>query len=173
MTVRPRDGDREGWMGQQREHRRVRLPEDDLDRRAVAPAHFADDPACSPERPKPAWRALRGLVGGDAFTQCRENLVGPERGAIVKLDVLAKPEGPHESVARDAPACREGGLDVASITERNEALVDEPHRHELCWGRRARRVETRGDSRHADVELTGWGRYGKARDGEQHAERRK
>jgi hypothetical protein len=86
---------------------------------------------------------------------------------------LAKPEGPHESVARDAPACREGGLDVASITERNEALVDEPHRHELRGGRRARGVEIRGDSWHADVELTGRGRYGKACDDYQRAERGK
>jgi hypothetical protein len=84
----------------------------------------------------------------------------------VELDVRAKPEGPDEPVSGDGPRGGEGGLDVASLAERNEALIEEPHRHQLGRRRRVRGVETRRDARNADVEIAGR-RRDDVRDGEQ------
>jgi hypothetical protein len=157
-------------MGQEREQRRVWLPHDDLDRRALTASHLPDDPPRAAEGTDPGGRAVRGLVGGDPFGEGRDDLIGPERGAVVKQDILAEPEGPDQPVAGDGPRRRESGLDVASLAECDQALVEQAHRQELGRRRGLRRIETRRNVEHADVKLGGRRRAGEAGDGEQYDE---
>ena len=152
-TAGPRDGDREARVSQEREERRVRLRDDDLDRRSLAAAHLADDPGRAAERADPGGRACPAARRRDPLGEGCDNLVGPERRAVVQLHVLAEPERPHEPVARHGPRRRERGLDVAAIAECDQALVEEANREELGRIARVRRVEGRREARHADVEL--------------------
>ena len=146
-AARPRDGDREAGMGQEREQRGVRLSHDDLDRRALTASHLPDDPRRAAEGPDPGGRSGRRLVGGDPLGKRRDDLIGPERRAVVKLDVLAQPEGPDQPVAGDGPRRRERGLDVASLPEGDQPLVEQAHRQELGRRRGLRRVQIAGTRR--------------------------
>jgi hypothetical protein len=158
-------------MGQEREERGVGLPEDDLDGGALATPHLADEPPRATERTDPEGRALRRFIGGDPLGKSGHDLVGPERGAIVELHVRAESKSPDEPVAGDRPRRREGGLDIASLAECDEPLVEKPHRQELGRSGRLRRVKTRGDPRHADVEIARRCRAGEAGKHQQRNER--
>ncbi len=169
--ARPRDRERETGMSQERQERRVRLSHDDLDRRALTAPHLPDDPLRATKGTDPGGGAGRRLVGGDALGEGGDDLVGAERGAVVKLDVLAEPEGPDQPVAGDGPRRRERRLDVAALPEGDQPLVEKAHRQELGRSRRVRRVETRGNAPHADVELSGRRRERRGGDGAQRGER--
>ena len=148
------NGDPQTRMRQEREDGGVRLGKDDLDRRALAPPHLSHEAVRATERPHPGRRPLRWLVGGDALSESRDDVVDPERRAVVEPDVRADAEGPDEPVPRDDPGRREGGLDVALLTERDEPLVEESHRQEIGGHRRRPGIEARRNARHADVKVT-------------------
>jgi hypothetical protein len=60
-----RNGDRERRVREEREQRRVRLREHDLDRPALGALHLADDSGRAAKRADPRGGAVRRFVGGD------------------------------------------------------------------------------------------------------------
>src|SRR5262249_3455916 len=81
--------------------------------------------------------------------------VGGQRRAVVELDIGTEAKRPDETVARDRPLRRQARLEVAALSDLDEALEHLPEDHEPGARRRGRveRVREPGD---ADPQLADW-----------------
>ena len=90
-----RDSNGQTRMGEDREQRGVWLRQQDLDGTAVAAPDLPDETTRAAERANPRGRARGRLVRGNSLGERGDDVVEPEDGAVVKLDVRTQPEAPE------------------------------------------------------------------------------
>ena len=144
-------------MGEDGQERRVRLREGDLERPGIGRAHLPDDARRAAQEVAPgAGRGPR--LGTQEALEGRDDVGRGERRAVVEAHAVTEREGPDEPVARDAPARRQGRLDLgralAVRQERVEHLAGD-QRDGALEGRGG--VERGRHAGHADAHLAAAG----------------
>ena len=173
LSGRRRQHDRESWVGQHGEQRRVRLHERDLHGPPVGHADLLDDARYAAKQSGSGGIHRRRIRVSRANQplQAVDHVLRSQRRAVVEPDALAQTKRPDEPISRHGPLHGQRRFDVAAtVGVAQEGVEDLAGDERHGSFERGRRIEARGQNGKADAEIARFRRPARGNTEDEHQE---